>query len=244
MSTSSLNYLPESLQDELKKIGNALVAPGKGILAADESIATIGKRFANIGVENNENNRKKYRQLLFSTDKKIGNYISGIILFHETLYQKAEDGTPFVKLILERGIIPGIKVDTGTVDLEGSDREAITLGLDGLAERCAQYKKDGCGFAKWRSVFKIGENTPSEQAILENAYSLARYAFICQQNGLVPIIEPEVNFVLTGITRILHNLFKFLHSAYYFAGSYRWRSRFGPCTKSHRDCLGFCIQST
>lgn len=190
--TTYFNYPPPELQDELRRIANAIVAPGKGILAADESVGTMGKRLADIGVENNEDNRRKYRQLLFTTDKEIGNYISGVILFHETLYQKADDGTPFVKLITERGIIPGIKVDTGTVNLMGSEGETTTQGLDGLAERCAQYKKDGCHFAKWRCVLKIGKNTPSYLGMLENANVLARYASICQQNGLVPIVEPEV----------------------------------------------------
>jgi len=190
--TTYFNYPAPELQAELKKIADAIVAPGKGILAADESVGTMGKRLTDIGVENNEDNRRRYRQLLFTTDKEIGNYVSGVILFHETLYQKADDGTPFVKLIQERGIIPGIKVDTGTVNLMGSEGETTTQGLDGLSERCAQYKKDGCQFAKWRSVLKIGKNTPSYQSMIENANVLARYASICQMNGLVPIVEPEV----------------------------------------------------
>jgi len=190
--TTYFTYPTPELQAELKKIADAITAPGKGILAADESTGTMGKRLVDIGVENTEDLRRQYRQLLFTTDKEIGNYISGVILFHETLYQKADDGTPFVKLIQERGIIPGIKVDTGTVNLMGSEGETTTQGLDGLSERCAQYKKDGCQFAKWRSVLKIGKNTPSYQAILENANVLARYASICQMNGLVPIVEPEV----------------------------------------------------
>jgi len=144
-------------------------------------------------VENTEDNRRRYRQLLFTTDKEISSYISGVILYHETLYQKSDDGTPLVKLIQDLGIIPGIKVDTGCVNLMGAeDGESTTQGLDGLSERCAQYKKDGCQFAKWRSVLKIGKNTPSYLAMLENANVLARYASICQMNGLVPIVEPEV----------------------------------------------------
>jgi fructose-bisphosphate aldolase class I len=197
--TTYFNYPPPALQEELKKIADAIVAPGKGILAADESVGTMGKRLTDIGVENTDDNRRKYRQLLFTTDKEIGNYVSGVILFHETLYQKADDGTPFVKLIQERGIIPGIKVDTGTVNLMGSEGETTTQGLDGLSERCAQYKKDGCQFAKWRSVLKIGKNTPSYQSIIENANVLARYASICQQNGLVPIVEPEVKCILAQV---------------------------------------------
>ncbi|XP_021954513.1 fructose-bisphosphate aldolase isoform X2 [Folsomia candida] len=190
--TTYFSYPSPALQDELRQIANAIVAPGKGILAADESTGTIGKRFSDIGVENTDDNRRRYRQLLFTTDKEIGNYVSGVILFHETLYQKADDGTPFVKLIQDLGIIPGIKVDTGCVNLMGAEGESTTQGLDGLSERCAQYKKDGCQFAKWRCVLKIGKNTPSYLAMLENANVLARYASICQMNGLVPIVEPEV----------------------------------------------------
>ncbi|KAG8272843.1 fructose-bisphosphate aldolase [Homalodisca vitripennis] len=190
--TTYFNYPPPELQDELRRIANAIVAPGKGILAADESVATMGKRLQDIGVENTEENRRLYRQLLFSTDPKVGENISGVILFHETLYQKADDGTPFVELLKKRGIIPGIKVDKGVVPLFGSEDECTTQGLDDLAQRCAQYKKDGCDFAKWRCVLKIGKNTPSYQAILENANVLARYASICQSQRIVPIVEPEV----------------------------------------------------
>jgi len=147
---------------------------------------------AGIGLENTDDNRRKYRQLLFTTDKELGNYISGVILFHETLYQKADDGTPFIDLIKNLGIIPGIKLDKGIVPLMGSEGESTTQGLDDLAQRCAQYKKDGCQFAKWRCVLKVGPNTPSYLGILENANVLARYASISQMNGLVPIVEPEV----------------------------------------------------
>lgn len=190
--TTYFNYPPAELQEELRTIANAIVAPGKGILAADESTATIGKRFADIGVENNEENRRAYRELLFTSDEAVNENISGVILFHETVYQKAADGRSFVEILKARGILPGIKVDAGVVDLFGSEGECTTQGLDGLDKRCAQYKKDGCQFAKWRCVLKIGKNTPSYQAILENANVLARYASICQANGLVPIVEPEV----------------------------------------------------
>jgi len=191
--TTYFNYPSPALQAELKGIAEKIVAPGKGILAADESTGTIGNRFASIGVENTEENRRLYRQLLFSADERLESRISGVILFHETLYQKADDGTPFVKLISDKGILPGIKVDKGTVNLMGAeDGECTTQGLDDLDKRCAQYKKDGCQFAKWRCVLKIGKNTPSYQAMLENANVLARYASICQANGLVPIVEPEV----------------------------------------------------
>lgn len=190
--TTYFNYPSEELQVELKRIAQAIVAPGKGILAADESVGTMGKRLADIGAENTDDNRRQYRQLLFTTDDKLSENISGVILFHETLYQKADDGTPFVELLKKKNIIPGIKVDKGCVDLMGSEGECTTQGLDDLAARCAQYKKDGCDFAKWRSVLKIGKNTPSYQAILENANVLARYASICQSQGIVPIVEPEV----------------------------------------------------
>jgi fructose-bisphosphate aldolase class I len=185
-------YLSEEKQKELRDIANAIIAPGKGILAADESTATIGKRFSQIGIENTEDHRRLYRQLLFSGDKSLSEHISGVILFEETLHQKADDGTPLPKLLQAHGIIPGIKVDKGVVPLAGSLNECTTQGLDGLSERCAQYKKDGAHFAKWRCVLKISSHTPSYQAMLENANVLARYASICQQNGLVPIVEPEV----------------------------------------------------
>ncbi|XP_022900821.1 fructose-bisphosphate aldolase-like [Onthophagus taurus] len=180
------------LQCELRRIAEDIVAPGKGILAADESVSTMGSRLKNIGVENNDNNRRKYRQLLFTTDKEITNYISGCILFDETVCQKADDGTRFIELLRQRNIIPGIKVDTGVVNLMSSLKEGTTQGLDGMDKRCANYKKEGCHFAKWRCVLKITQYTPSYQAILENANVLARYASICQSNGLVPIVEPEI----------------------------------------------------
>jgi len=190
--TTYYNDYPKELQEELRRIANAIVAPGKGILAADESTATCGKRFADIGVENNEENRRAYRDLLFSTDDALSTNVSGVILFHETVYQKSADGTPFIEVLKKKGIIPGIKVDSGVVDLMASEGECTTQGLDNLAQRCAQYKKDGCDFAKWRCVLKIGKNTPSYQAILENANVLARYASICQSQRIVPIVEPEI----------------------------------------------------
>ncbi|CAH8847829.1 unnamed protein product [Trichobilharzia szidati] len=185
-------YLCEGKQKELRDIANALVAPGKGILAADESVPSLGKRFKTINLENTEENRRVYRQLLFSTDPALAKNISGVILYHETLYQKADDGFPLIRLLQDRGIVPGIKVDKGTVPLPGTHDECSTQGLDGLYERCSQYKKDGCHFAKWRCVLKISERNPSSLAIHENANVLARYAAICQQNSLVPIVEPEV----------------------------------------------------
>ncbi|XP_030245462.1 fructose-bisphosphate aldolase isoform X4 [Drosophila mojavensis] len=190
--TTYFNYPSKELQDELRSIAQKIVAPGKGILAADESVSTMGKRLKDIGVENTDENRRAYRQLLFTTDDKLAENISGVILFDETVYQKADDGTPFVQLLKKKGIIPGIKVDTGVVNLMGSEDETTTQGLDDLAKRCAKYKKEGCDFAKWRCVLKIGKNTPSYQAILENANVLARYASICQSERIVPIVEPEV----------------------------------------------------
>jgi fructose-bisphosphate aldolase class I len=189
---SGKHWLSNEEQNELKKTADAIVAPGKGILAADESNATIGKRFQSINLENTEENRRKYRQLLFTTDKIVAENISGVILFDETFRQKADDGTPFPKLLAQHGIIPGIKVDTGVVPLAGTIGEGTTQGLDKLAERCKEYYDGGCRFAKWRCVLTIGPNTPSHLAMLENANVLARYASICQMNKLVPIVEPEV----------------------------------------------------
>lgn len=194
MSAEKYAKAEPELKAELRKIAEAIVAPGKGILAADESTTTIGKRLQDINVENNEANRKAYRQLLFTTAKDvITNHISGVILFHETLYQSADDGKPFKELLKERNIIPGIKVDKGVVPLFGTDDECTTQGLDDLQARCIQYKKDGCHFAKWRCVLKIkGKTHPSRLAILENANVLARYASICQSARIVPIVEPEI----------------------------------------------------
>ncbi|KAG7470668.1 fructose-bisphosphate aldolase C-B-like [Megalops cyprinoides] len=177
---------------ELQDIALRIVTPGKGILAADESVGSMAKRLTQIGVENTEENRRQYRQLLFRADDRIDSCIGGVIFFHETLYQKADDGTPFVKMIKDKGIVVGIKVDKGVVPLPGTNGETTTQGLDGLSERCVQYKKDGADFAKWRCVLKISSTTPSQLAIQENANVLARYASICQQHGIVPIVEPEI----------------------------------------------------
>ncbi|XP_011253552.1 fructose-bisphosphate aldolase isoform X1 [Camponotus floridanus] len=193
MVAEKYDTLEPELKEELRAIAQQIVEPGKGILAADESTSTIGKRLQSINVENTEENRKAYRQLLFTTAKDaIGQHISGVILFHETLYQKADDGTPFVELLKQRNIIPGIKVDKGIVPLFGTNNECTTQGLDDLQQRCIQYKKDGCHFAKWRCVLKITKDTPSKLAILENANVLARYASICQSARIVPIVEPEI----------------------------------------------------
>lgn len=178
-------------KDELIANAQKIVVPGKGILAADESNGTIGKRFDGIKVENNEENRRAYRELLF-TSEGIENYISGVILFKETLSHKTKDGKSLVQVLTDKGIIPGIKVDAGTVNIPGCDNETATQGLDNLGKICADYYSQGCRFAKWRAVLRIGNDKPSKSAMLENAHGLARYASICQENGLVPIVEPEV----------------------------------------------------
>ncbi|KAI4378683.1 hypothetical protein MLD38_016127 [Melastoma candidum] len=177
--------------DELIANAAYIGTPGKGILAADESTGTIGKRLASISVENNENNRRDLRELLFTTPGAL-DCISGVILYEETLYQKTAAGKPFVEVMKAAGALPGIKVDTGTVELPGTNGETTTQGLDGLGQRCKKYYEGGARFAKWRAVLKIGPNEPSPLAIHENAYGLARYAMICQENGLVPIVEPEI----------------------------------------------------
>ncbi|GMH09957.1 hypothetical protein Nepgr_011798 [Nepenthes gracilis] len=177
--------------DELIANAAYIGTPGKGILAADESTGTIGKRLASINVENVESNRRAFRELLFTTPGAF-DYLSGVILFEETLHQTTASGKPFVEVLKEGGVLPGIKVDKGTVELPGTNGETTTQGLDGLAERCQQYYAAGARFAKWRAVLKIGPNEPSQLAINENANGLARYAIICQDNGLVPIVEPEI----------------------------------------------------
>ena len=175
----------------LESTARTLVAPGRGILAADESHSTIGKRFSSIGVENTEENRRAYRQMLFTTPG-VAEFISGVILFDETIRQKADDGTPFGDLLSRRGTIPGIKVDKGTKPLAGARGELITEGLDGLRERLAEYRGLSARFAKWRAVFTIGPDIPSRYCLDANAHALARYAALGQEAGLVPIVEPEV----------------------------------------------------
>jgi fructose-bisphosphate aldolase class I len=178
-------------EEELIATAKAISAPGKGILAADESTGTIGKRLANIDVENNVDNRLAYRGLLFSTEG-LGENISGVILYEETLYQKYDDGKTFVEAIKEKGVIPGIKVDLGTRELPFCPGEKYTQGLTDLDKRTAKYYEAGARFAKWRCVLKIQNDTISETSIKETAWTLARYAAICQNNGLVPIVEPEI----------------------------------------------------
>ena len=176
----------------LEGTARALVASGKGILAADESHATIGRRFEPLGIANTEENRRRYRQMLFTT-KGVGEFVSGVILFDETIRQGADGGRPFVEVLRDQGVIPGIKVDRGTKPLEGTSGEHITEGLDGLRERLAEYKQFGARFAKWRAVIVIDDNlTPTRLALKANAEVLARYAALCQEAELVPIVEPEV----------------------------------------------------
>ena len=175
----------------LMETARAMVADGRGILAADESTGTIEKRFKSIGVENTEANRQAYREMLFTTPE-MEKYISGAILFEETLFQSTRDGKPFAKLLAEKGVIPGIKVDKGAKPLAGAQGETVTEGLDGLRERLIKYREAGARFAKWRAVITIGKGIPSDYCIETNAHALARYAALCQEQDIVPIVEPEV----------------------------------------------------
>src|SRR5579884_4157824 len=183
MSFDGINAMSETVR--------ALTAHGKGILAADESHGTIGRRFTAIGVENTPENRRRYRQLLFTTPG-IADALGGVILFDETIRQQADDGTPFPKLLTALGIVPGIKVDAGAKPLAGAPGETVTEGLDGLRERLAEYRGLGARFAKWRAVIEIGEGRPSRYCLEVNAHALGRYAALCQEAGIVPIVEPEV----------------------------------------------------
>jgi fructose-bisphosphate aldolase class I len=177
---------------DLNAIAKKMMAPGKGLLAADESTGTIQKRFDAIGVENTEENRRDYREFLFRTDVAMKGHISGVILYDETIRQKAKDGTPLVKLIEANGAIPGIKVDKGAKPLAAAPDEVVTEGLDGLRERFQDYYKLGARFAKWRAVIDISPKIPTYNCINANAQALARYAALAQENGIVPIVEPEV----------------------------------------------------
>lgn len=177
---------------DLNKVAVAMTANGRGILAADESTGTIKKRFDGIGVENTEDNRRDYRELMFRSTEAMKNYVSGVILYDETIWQKAKDGTPLVKIIEQAGSIPGIKVDEGTKPLPNCPGELITAGLDKLPDRLPKYYEAGARFAKWRAVIDIGAGIPSYTAIRTNAHALARYAALCQMNQIVPIVEPEV----------------------------------------------------
>ena len=182
--------------DLLNETACAMVAPGKGLLAADESTGTIGKRFASIGLDNTPDNRRDWREMLFRTEAAMSEHVSGVILYDETIRQKAADGTPLTKLIQDAGSIPGIKVDTGAKALAGAEGEMITEGLDGLRDRLADYFELGARFAKWRAVINIGQGgddaVPSQYCINTNMHALARYAALCQEASIVPIVEPEV----------------------------------------------------
>ena len=192
---SGVNFLRESAMNvaELNKVAEAMVAPGRGILAADESTGTIKKRFDALGVESTADTRRDYREMLFRTKEAMSKYISGVILYDETIRQNAKDGTPLVKLIAQAGALPGIKVDKGIKPLPNCPGEVVTEGLDGLGERLAEYRGLGAKFAKWRAVIDIGEHgMPSYTCVSANAHALARYAALCQNEGIVPIVEPEV----------------------------------------------------
>lgn len=202
-----------------KTMQDMLSVPGKGILAADESTSTIGKRFDSIKLANEEENRRNYR-LLLATTKDLGQYINGVILFAETFEQKDTKGKPLVEHFLDQGIIPGIKVDEGLIDLPLSDNEKVTKGLDSLPEKLEKYKNLGAKFAKWRNIYSIGEFTPSSKAIKAGSENLARYAAYCQEYDIVPIVEPEILMDGThtiddcahASEEILHELFNALYA--------------------------------
>lgn len=185
------HYTGNKHKEELMKNAKKLATPGKGILASDESTGTIGKRFEQIGVKNTHENRIAYREMLFTTPD-LEKYISGCIVYDETARDTGVNGKKLIQNLADKGILTGIKVDTGMTLIEGTNDESATMGLDGLGKRCKEYYDMGCRFAKWRAVIKIGNGCPSEVAIKETAHSLARYGNICQHHGIVPIIEPEI----------------------------------------------------
>ncbi|MEX0346741.1 MAG: class I fructose-bisphosphate aldolase [Rhizobiaceae bacterium] len=180
------------MRERIEDIAAAMVTEGKGILAADESSATIKKRFDSINLESTEDNRRDYREMLFRANEAMQQHISGVILFDETLRQKAADGTPLAELIKSAGAVPGIKVDMGAKPLAGHDGETVTEGLDGLRDRLAEYYGLGARFAKWRAVISIADGLPTWGGVKANSHALARYAALCQEAGIVPIVEPEV----------------------------------------------------
>ena len=200
---------------ELARTARALVEPGRGILAADESTGTIEKRFKSIDVESTEENRRAYREMLFTTPG-MGEFVSGVILYDETIRQGASEGTPFVEVLRRQGSIPGIKVDKGAKPLAGAPGEQVTEGLDGLRERLGEYRELGARFAKWRAVIAIGDGIQSDYCIRTNAHALARYASLSQEQGLVPIVEPEV--LMDGdhtIERCYEATVRTLHAVYH-----------------------------
>ncbi len=180
------------MNEKIEDIAIAMVAEGQGILAADESTGTIKKRFDGIDTESTEESRRDYREFLFRASEAMNNYISGVILYEETLFQAAADGTPLVDLISQAGAVPGIKVDMGAKPMAGTQIETVTEGLDGLRERLGRYYERGARFAKWRAVITISEDTPTWNCVKANCHALARYAALCQEAGIVPIVEPEV----------------------------------------------------
>jgi fructose-bisphosphate aldolase class I len=200
--------------EQLENTALQLVAPGKGILAADESFGTIEKRFKAVGIESTEESRRDYREMLFTTPD-VGEFLSGVILFDETIRQESSGGTPLPEILKSQGIIPGIKVDRGAKDMAHFPGEKVTEGLDGLRERLEEYKGLGARFAKWRAVITIGDGIPTDYCIATNAHALARYAALCQEQGIVPIVEPEVlmdadNDIATcydATSRTLHKTF-------------------------------------
>jgi fructose-bisphosphate aldolase class I len=199
---------------ELHDVARSIVADNRGILAADESTGTIKKRFDSIGVESTEESRRAYRNLLFTT-AGAEDFIGGVILYDETIRQRADDGTPFAELLASKGIVPGIKVDTGAKPLALHPGETVTEGLDGLRERCLEYVELGARFAKWRAVITIGDGIPTDACIRANAHALARYAAICQETGLVPIVEPEVLMDAdNSIETCAHVTTRTLHAVY------------------------------
>src|SRR6516225_6244207 len=209
------------MTQSLAEVAQAMVAPGKGILAADESSGTIKRRFASISVESTEANRRDYREMLFRCSEAMRRYISGVILYDETIRQNAKDGTPLSRIIAATGAMPGIKVDAGTKPLPFCPGERITEGLDGLAERVAEYVALGAKFAKWRAVIEIGRNMPSYSCINANAHALARYAAIAVTGGLVPIVEPEVlmdgEHDIDSCERVSEWLLKEVYAQLYYA---------------------------
>lgn len=203
--------------NEMRQTCEKICQPGKGILAADESTGTIGKRFSNINVVNNELNRHRYRELLFTTEN-LENNISGVITYEETLMKRLQDGTKLIQPLLDKNIVVGIKTDKGVVELSGTNGETVTQGIDGMKERCQEYYNMGARFAKWRAVLRINrdKNHPSEQSINANAYTLARYASISQSCGLVPIVEPEI--LMDGdhtFEESYHTSVRVLHAVYH-----------------------------
>ena len=201
-------------KQDIAAIAKAMMAPGKGLLAMDESNRTCNKRFGDVGVAQTEENRRAYRELIVTTPG-LGTAISGAILYDETIHQATKDGTPFIQVLTKTGIIPGIKVDTGAKDLAGFRSEKVTEGLDGLRERLAEYYRLGARFAKWRAVIQIGEAIPTDGCIEANAHALARYAALCQEAGIVPVVEPEV--LMDGdhtIERCYQTTEKVLHAVF------------------------------